>query len=490
MKSFKQIVYGEETSHLFEISYKKNQFKTIAKKMTKMKPGSSMNFRINLKEELFAEAKKPVRYAKSSESSSEQKQRKGGEVSEVSMMRELYILLSKKTDVNLLDDSGKKVSLQKWTKDVYNKVINSFKSAEKSPQKLNRWIGNGTAAANNFYDDTVKEYGSVEALRLLKFTLKHMGIAGQGSTKSDIDINVIEKSSNEIAHEMKISMKSTEGALGSYKGSGLQTGYETFFMSLISGKYSRELDYYNSNSREDIGNELEKITKEYNQSVENINRIFKSLNDEDYFDKVLSGTDAETRDDMEQFYDPDSLEEKRKYLDGLLNKEGKKFQKLGKQMSQLQDKWDRTPEHDLDELAVKYNIKTPKGVSLGKYIKDLTTEMKSFEKWAYDPSQNKDFVKSHVLTNLPDSLSKPFHQNQTRYIDILEELTRKALKDDKVKEQMIKGTLSLAGMESGLDYISTGGRAGSSDENKEFLRVAASTLYNSGYKKPISLYQV
>ena len=218
MKSFKQIVYGKETSHLFEISYKKNQFKTIAKKMTKMKPGSSMNFRINLKEELFAEARNSVGYLKAKkETAAEQKQRKGGEVTEVSMMRDLYILLSKKTEVNLLDDSGKKVSLQKWTNDVYNKVINSFKSAEKSPQKLNRWIGNGTAAANTFYDDTVKEYGSVEALRLLKFTLKHMGIAGQGSTKSDIDINVIEKSSNEIAHEMKISMKSTEGALGSHQ---------------------------------------------------------------------------------------------------------------------------------------------------------------------------------------------------------------------------------------------------------------------------------
>ena len=468
----------------------------LARSISKLKPGKEVRFKVSLKEHIMKEDKVSV-------------QEKGGELSEVAMMLDLHDMLSSKgVSVSLLGKNGRPMNRSNWVKQVYNVNMGTFR--KEGSKNASKWIRNGKAAASEFYRATVQQYGTEEALKLFKFTLEHKGQTGQGDTKSDIDIRVIEKSSSEILQDLKLSMKSTANEIGQYKGQGLQTGEEKFFLSVISGTYSRELDLYGgkktwnelvdqltelNRQNADLVKERDGYTKEYNAKAKEINDLYKLFsNDEKLQDfSSNSGWDYE---DHELVRMDKALEKliqfKFKELGAITKKTSavdKKIAGLAPRIESIENGLPNTLEAQLDDLAKKYKIKVPNNEheSLGVYVRNLAKYIKDFEKWAGSSDNPYRTKKGEASNALPERMRKPYTVSVTTYVDLLEEIVRKAIKDDEVKRDMIKGCLELAGIESGLDYVSMGGKKGTKSKGPDgdFIRVAATTLYNAGYKKQV-----
>jgi hypothetical protein len=407
-------------------------FSRAMKGLKKLKSGQALNIRLSLPK-MMDEAK------------DKQTGKKGGELAEVALLKDLHRQLSViNVDVKYgEEDPPRPISVAAFNQ-IYAKNLKEYRAQEAgNKQKREKdWIAHGKAGANHIMTYLHGIPGEWDMYEVL---LVHLGEELTGKSKGDINIQIRVKDSDKILKDIgHMSIKTTlDGTPFETPNNGLQTSWNSYVFQVLTGKTSRQLKYVSELSVErDIARASKKIASANAKLEKALTRQTAARTDK----QAASAAEAVERYNVDLRIAEQMLKDAKEAYKGTL-------------------------EYNLDELGKKLGYKT----SMAKYMEEITDSFTRYYKSpgrsnAADPSQRK----SADIT--ADNKKATFE-----YTEIVRRAVEATLKDKKKKQEMIKGIMALGGIESGLDYLALGVDE-RSDEYKK-MSAAVSTLGSSDYKK-------
>jgi hypothetical protein len=407
-------------------------FKSAMNRIRKLKAGQSVNIPLSLPKNI-----------------SEEKQlgKKGGELAEVAMIRELYRLLNQKNVEVYYWEQGKKLSRAKFKNDIFDKNLEDYRKQEgKNKRKReNDWIKHGKAGAQHVFTYLEELPGPWSMYRI---KLEHLGEALTGISKGDINVIVEVKKTDEVLDYIgHLSVKTTlENSPFETPNNGLQTGWETFVLQLLTGKTSNVL-------KKDLMTEtkVESLIRQAQKKLEGQSEYLENAIAEAERVKGNKNTPAQRRDVARKI---------KKYRATV--SEAKEL------VEEANENYKKTLEYTLDQLGESIGIET----SLSKYMKDIVKTFKEYGSApgranARDPAKRKD-----------EKITLKNKEAIKEYMLIIKKALQRHMKSPAKKEEMIRGIMKLGGIESGLDYVALG--VNPDDQDASW---AISTLGSNEYKK-------
>jgi len=401
-------------------------FSKAMKGLKRLKSGQTLNVRFSLPK-----------------MTNEEKQtgKKGGELAEVALLKDLYRQLSL-LNVDVQYGQGeppRPMSLSAFNEH-YKKNLKEYR-AQEAGNKVKRekdWISHGKAGADHIMTYL---HGLPGDWGLYEVTLVHLGEELTGKSKGDINIQFRAKDTDKILKDIgHLSLKATlKGTPYNTPDNGLQTSWNSFVFQLLTGKTSRQLEFVTSTS-------VEKTLERANKRVATANdKLTKALEKES-----VARTPKQTERAKEA-----------------VEKHRLAIQVAQKQVEDAQEEYKNTLEYNLDELGKSLGYKT----LMAKYMVALTDRFTAYNKAPGDARKGTKDA-DLVLDN---------RKATKEYMTVIRKALEAYLKNPRKKQEMIRGILKLGGIETGLQYVALG-LDKDSTTGKE-ISAAVSTLGNKDYKK-------
>ena len=353
----------------------------------------------------------------------------GGELAEVALLNELFILLKSELKKNGVSESevherlyfNHGINRDTWKRGAYLDASNTYDGSAKTARDKadkDKWASHGKAAAKLLFQQLKTELG--EDINVVNFQMLHEGQKEIGKSKRDFSIVLHKHNEEKLYQTLGFSMKATlDNSPYETPNQAYQSGYAAIALGFITGKYTKEI--------EDLGGALGGYSRMVN--------------------------------DLKKIEDP--AERKN-------------------QLERIKDSYEKTYLYQLDKIGTEmgYGTSTIRGnelsnmsnrsLLLGQYLDALTRYFNDIKK------ERSAFKKEHGKSK--GSHEEEFIVNVNDYIEILYDILMQ--KKEENETQIIRSILKFGGIEKDLYYIA----AGVAPDDKKGS-AAISTLFNNDWEK-------
>ena len=176
----------------------------------------------------------------------------GGELAEVALLYELSDLIEKhltslgvsKTEAKNRVYFNNRVGRDTWYSQTYHAADMQYNASAKTAsdkKEKNQWVNHGKAGAKLIFNQLKDKLGD-ENFLVTDFQMDHEGQSETGKTKKDFSVLLRKHDTNRLKRTLGFSMKATvNGSPYDTPPQAYQTGYAAIVISLITGKYTKEM---------------------------------------------------------------------------------------------------------------------------------------------------------------------------------------------------------------------------------------------------------